>query len=50
MMHQFCAMNQEKEMVTQIHYGAIRNANEYLFKNWGTDVGGDVLAENVNIV
>jgi len=50
MMHQFCAMNQEKGMVTQIHYGAIRNANEYLFKNWGTDVGGDISAENVNIV
>jgi len=50
MMHQFCAMNQEKGMVTQIHYGAVRNANEYLFKNWGTDVGGDVSAENVNIV
>jgi len=50
MMHQFCAMNQEKGMVMQIHYGAVRNANEYLFKNWGTDVGGDISAENVNIV
>ena len=50
MMHQFCAMNQEKGMVTQIHYGAVRNANEYLFKNWGTDVGGDISAENVNII
>jgi glucuronate isomerase len=50
MMHQFCAMNKEKGMVTQIHYGAVRSANEYLFKNWGTDVGGDVSAESVNIV
>ena len=50
MMHKFCEMNQEKGMVTQIHYGAIRNANEYLFKNWGADVGGDVSVENVNIV
>lgn len=50
MMHQFCAMNQEKRMVTQIHYGAVRNVNEYLFKNWGVDAGGDVSAENVNIV
>jgi len=50
MMHKFCEMNQEKGMVTQIHYGAVRNANEYLFKNWGVDVGGDVAAENVNIV
>ena len=50
MMHQFCAMNQEKGIITQIHYGAIRNANEYLFKKWGIDVGGDISAENVNIV
>jgi len=50
MMHKFCEMNQEKGMVTQIHYGALRNANEYLFKEWGTDVGGDVAAERVNIV
>ncbi len=50
MMHQFCEMNQEKRMVTQIHYGAVRNANEYLFKKWGIDVGGDISAENVNIV
>ena len=50
MMHKFCEMNQEKGMVTQIHYGTIRNVNEYLFKNWGTDVGGDASAESVNIV
>jgi glucuronate isomerase len=50
MMHRFCEMNQDKGMVTQIHYGAIRNVNEYLFKNWGADVGGDVSAESVNIV
>jgi len=50
MMHQFCAMNQEKGIITQIHYGTIRNANEYLFKKWGIDVGGDISAENVNIV
>ncbi len=50
MMHRFCKMNQEKGMVTQIHYGAVRNANEYLFKNWGADAGGDVSAESVNII
>jgi len=50
MMHKFCEMNQERGMVTQIHYGAVRDANEYLFKRWGADVGGDVAAENVNIV
>ena len=50
MMHQFCEMNQEKGMVTQIHYGALRNANEYLFKNWGTDVGGDISVDSANII
>jgi glucuronate isomerase len=50
LMHKFCAMNQEHKMVTQIHYGALRNANEYLFKNWGSDVGGDVALESVKIV
>ncbi|TET09769.1 hypothetical protein E3J84_04760 [Candidatus Aerophobetes bacterium] len=50
MMHQFCEMNQGKGMITQIHYGAIRNANQYLFRSWGADVGGDVAAENVRIV
>ncbi len=50
MMHRFCEMNEEEGMVTQIHYGAFRNANEYLFRNWGTDVGGDVALEHVNIV
>ena len=50
MMHKFCEMNQEKGMVTQIHYGALRNVNEYLFKNWGTDVGGDISADSVNII
>jgi len=50
MIHQFCEMNQEKGMVTQIHYGALRNANEYLYKNWGTDVGGDISGDRINIV
>jgi glucuronate isomerase len=50
LMHKFCEMNQEKGMVTQIHYGALRNANQYLFKNWGADVGGDISADSVNII
>lgn len=49
-MHKFCAMNQEKGMATQIHYGTVRNANEYLFENWGADMGGDASVESVNIV
>jgi glucuronate isomerase len=50
LMHKLCEMNQERGMVTQIHYGAFRNANEYLFKSWGTDVGGDVSLDTVHIV
>ena len=50
LMHGLCEMNQEKGMVTQIHYGAFRNANQYLFGNWGTDVGGDVSLDNAHIV
>lgn len=50
LMHRFCEMNQEKGMVTQIHYGAFRNANRYLFGEWGPDVGGDIAFDRVNIV
>ncbi len=49
-MHQVCQMNQQKGMVTQVHYGAFRNANEYLFRKWGPDVGGDVALENIQVV
>ena len=37
-------------MVTQLHYGAFRNANDYLFRNWGTDVGGDISFDTANVV
>jgi len=50
MMHRFCEMNQERGMVTQIHYGAFRNANKYLFKNWGADVGGDISMDTAHVV
>jgi glucuronate isomerase len=50
LMHRFCEMNQEEGMVTQIHYGAFRNANRYLFEKWGPDVGGDIAFDRVNIV
>ncbi len=50
LMHQFCQMNQERGMVTQIHYGALRNANEYLYERWGADAGGDIALENANIM
>ena len=50
LMHKFCEMNQDKGMVTQIHYGAFRDANLYLYENWGANVGGDVATEDVVIV
>ncbi|HQE25432.1 MAG TPA: glucuronate isomerase [Candidatus Atribacteria bacterium] len=50
LMHKFCEMNQDKGMVTQIHYGAFRDANLYLYENWGANVGGDVATEDVMIV
>ena len=50
LMHQFCEMNREKGMVTQIHYGAFRNANRYLFEKWGPDVGGDIVFDQVHIM
>ena len=50
LMHQFCKMNQERGMVTQIHYGAVRNVNQFVYNNWGADVGGDISGDNVNIV
>ena len=34
-MHKFCEMNQDKGMVTQIHYGAFRDANLYLYRKLG---------------
>ncbi|MBA7511397.1 Uronate isomerase [subsurface metagenome] len=50
LMHHFCEMNQEKGMVTQIHFGAVRNVNQFIYKKWGVDVGGDTSSESVNIV
>lgn len=50
LMHRLCTMNRERGMVTQIHYGALRNVNEYLFKNWGADVGGDISLDMINLV
>jgi glucuronate isomerase len=50
LMHRFCKMNGERGMVTQIHYGAYRNANPYLLEKWGPDVGGDIAFDRVNSV
>ncbi len=50
LMHRFCEMNQKKGMVTQVHYGAFRNASRYLFEKWGADAGGDVVFDQVYII
>jgi glucuronate isomerase len=50
LMHFFCGLNREKGMVTQIHYGAFRNASRYLFEKWGPDAGGDIVMDRVGIV
>jgi len=50
LMHFFCGLNRERDMTTQIHYGALRNANPYLFEKWGPDVGGDIVMDRVRIV
>jgi glucuronate isomerase len=50
LMHFFCRLNQDGGMVTQIHYGALRSANQYLAEQWGSDVGGDVALSEVTVV
>lgn len=50
MMHRFCEMNRDARMVTQIHYGALRNVSDYLYTRWGSDVGGDVTLDGVQVV
>jgi len=37
-------------MVTQIHYGSLRDANHYLAQQWGPDVGGDIALGQVDVV
>jgi len=50
MMHCFCEMNRDHHMATQIHYGTLRNANDYLYENWRNDVGGDTILDDVKVV
>ncbi len=37
-----CEFNAEKNWVTQLHLGAVRDVRDSLFKNLGPDVGGDI--------
>ena len=50
MMHRFCGMNKEKGWVTQIHFGAVRDINPYLFSIGGPDCGGDMSTNMIEIV
>jgi len=50
MMHRFCEMNAEYGMATQIHFGALRDTNVYIYKNWGKDMGGDAVLDDVKVM
>lgn len=50
MMHRFLEMDREAHMVTQIHFGVLRDANPYLFSRFGSNVGGDVTLDSIQVV
>lgn len=50
MMHRLFEMDYDAKMVTQIHFGVLRDANEYLFVHFGKNVGGDVTLDSVQVV
>ncbi|MCS7241842.1 glucuronate isomerase [Candidatus Caldatribacterium sp.] len=50
MMHHFFEMDHDADMVTQIHFGVFRDANEYLFARFGANVGGDVTLDSIQVV
>lgn len=50
MMHRLCAMDHDAHMVTQIHFGVLRDANASLLASWGHNAGGDVACDSLQIV
>lgn len=50
MMHHLVAMDCDARMVTQIHFGVLRDANEYLSTRFGSNVGGDITLDGVQVV
>lgn len=50
LMGKFCEMDKEKGWVTQIHFGAVRNINEQVYKLFGPDAGGDAGTRHIEIV
>ncbi len=43
-------MNQQKNWVTQLHIGAVRDYRSRLFKKLGADSGGDISRQDLNLV
>ncbi len=43
-------MNQEKDWVTQLHIGPVRNYRDRLYNSLGKDSGGDISTNNLEIV
>jgi glucuronate isomerase len=42
MLTEFARMSVEDGLVMQLHPGANRNHNQWLYEGWGRDVGGDI--------
>lgn len=50
MLLEFGKLNEEKDWVTQLHIGAVRNYRESLFEKLGPDTGGDISNYSIEIV
>ncbi|ADQ14358.1 glucuronate isomerase [Halanaerobium hydrogeniformans] len=50
MLAEFAKLNQEKDWVTQLHIGAVRNYRESLYEKLGPDTGGDISNYSIEIV
>lgn len=48
LLEKFGEMNAEKDWVTQLHLGAVRNYREKLYEIIGPDAGGDISTHNVS--
>ena len=50
MLAEFAKLNQDKDWVTQLHIGAVRNYRESLYEKLGPDTGGDISDYSIEIV
>lgn len=46
----FVELNKEKNWIMHLHIGAVRNYNDKLYSNLGTDSGGDTARQDINII